>query len=502
MHRLALLGLTSVLGLAACGPALDDDALDTAADVDRDGFDFGESAEEDEGVELEESSEAAAAAPCTTRITYGSAWLRPNGHAASYDDVAGRVTWDGVCHSDGGNSFAVLSNGWRPYFRGASACIIALDARGTCAGAPTACTTRVTYGPRWLKAHPAIYDDVPGVVTWDGACRAQPNGQSSATLSNGWTPHFQGGNACAISLRHQQCGGLFANPTVASDCPDPGVVKDGSRYVMACTGGDFALRTSRDLVHWTRAGTIFAPGRRPRWASGDFWAPEIHKVGNQWIAYYSARNASDRSLAIGAATGPTATGPFTDIGRPLIHVPHPGVIDVHFFAAPDGRRYLLWKADGNAVGAATPIYGQELSADGLRLVGTRRRLITNDQRWEGGLVEGPWMIHHGGMYYLFYSGNGYASTRYGVGVARSSSPLGPFAKASAPILTSNGTFAGPGHGSVVRGPRGDWVHVYHAWRAGRVGESPGRQVLVDRITWANGWPRMLGAPSTRSQPLP
>lgn len=112
------------------------------------------------------------------------------------------------------------------------------------------------------------------------------------------------------------------------------------------------------------------------------------------------------------------------------------------------------------------------------------------------------MIERGGSFCLFYSGNGYASTAYAVGVARATSPTGPFTKAGAPILVTKGAWAGPGHGSVVVGPDGEWVHVYHAWVAGRVGQAPGRQVLVDRVGWENGWPHMRGGPSSRSQPMP
>lgn len=154
------------------------------------------------------------------------------------------------------------------------------------------------------------------------------------------------------------------------------------------------------------------------------------------------------------------------------------------------------------MGKPTPIKIQELAADGLSVVGSPTTILTNTLGWEGALVEGPWMIERGGTFYLFYSGNGYASPSYGVGVARADSPLGPFTKASGPILTSKGDWAGPGHGSVLRGPSGDWVHVYHAWVAGSVGEAPGRLVLVDRIQWKNGWPFMRGAPSSRSQPMP
>lgn len=441
-------------------------------------------------------------APCTTRITYGSAWMHPPGHAESFDDAEGRITWDGVCHVDGPNSYAVLSNGWRPYFAGTSGCIIALDASASCRPSPT-CTTRITYGAAWRApaGHTDRFDDVNEVVTWDGYCTNQPGNQSSAQLSNGWGPFFNGQGACAVSLRYEQCGGLFANTVVDVDCPDPGVVLDNNQYVMACTGGDYALRVSSDLIHWRNAGTIFAPGRRPSWANGDFWAPEIHRVGARWVAYFSARNSADGSLAVGAATGPTALGPFTDIGRPLVHDPNPGVIDAHHFLAPDGTQYLLYKIDGNAVRAPTPIYAQRLGADGVSLVGARTELIRNTEPWEGALVEGPWMIFENGFYYLFYSANAYASTRYAVGVARSRSPLGPFVKASEPILTSNAAYGGPGHGSVVRGPRGEWVHVYHSWLGGRVGGDPGRLILADRITWSGDWPHMFSAPSPRSQPL-
>lgn len=495
---LAVRAMTSLLIVSACGPGSTDEDASVAQDgsIDTlDGFDAADATVSDAGPEVD------AFTPCATRITYGSAWLRPDGRMNDHDDVEGRVTWDGVCHLDAaGNSYAELSNGWRPYFRGASSCIIALDLSGTCSPSPSECTTRITYGASWLRApeHPADYDDVSGVVTWDGSCEPA-GGDVSAPLSNGWQPHFSGG--CDISFRYEQCGGLYANPVVATDCPDPGVVHDGTQYVMACTGGGFPLRTSEDLVHWTPAGRIFAEGSLPAWAVSHFWAPEIHRVDDRFVAYFSARHA-DGSYALGAATASSALGPYTDIGRPLLHDPTPGVIDVHFFEAPDGARYLTWKVDGNDVGAPTPIYIQPLETDGITLTGTRREILRNDRAWEGAVVEGQWMIHHEGTYYLFYSGNAYATSRYGVGVARASDPLGPFEKLGSPILTSNDAFHGPGHGSVVTGPSGDLVHVYHSWLAGQAGGGPGRVVLVDRIAWIDGWPRMNASPSPRSQPMP
>ncbi len=430
--------------------------------------------------------------------------MRPANHVADFDDVPGLLTWDGVCAPDAnGNSSATLSNGWTPFFAGRSSCVIALDASPTCPGVTNDCATRVGYGASWQAAanHAAFSDDLAGVLTWEGTCRA--GSPSHAVLSNGWTPFFTGADSCDLSFRHTQCNSLFDNPVVAVSCPDPGVMKEGDEYFMACTSGGpaYPIRSSTDLVHWTSRGTIFTGANHPAWATGDYWAPEIHKVGNTFVAYFSARHTNGH-FAVGAAHATNILGPYTDVGQPLVNDPNPGVIDAHEFEAASGAKYLLWKVDGNAVGASTPIKIQRLAADGLSLTGMPTTILSNTLAWEGNVVEGAWMIENGGFFYLFYSGNGYASTSYAIGVARSSSPTGPFTKAPAPILVSNSKWSGPGHGSVVLGPSGDWVHVYHAWVAGKINQAPGRQVLVDRIRWENGWPTMLGGPSSRSQPMP
>jgi len=104
------------------------------------------------------------------------------------------------------------------------------------------------------------------------------------------------------------------------------------------------------------------------------------------------------------------------------------------------------------------------------------------------------VISRGKYYYMFYSGAAYNTPRYGIGVARATSPLGPFHKRSAPILASNATWKGPGHNSIVR--TGDHAYVvYAAWHQ-TAGEGQ-RQLLLDRITWRGGWPFVNnGTPST------
>lgn len=484
--------------------AVGDAEADAVSDQAQDTTEVEGSADVETPIDAEAGPDAPPA-PCTTRVTYGSGWIHGPNHPQDFDIADGLVTWDGSCAVDGsGNAIATLSNGWQPYFSGRS-CVIALDYEGDCDPAPGGCGTRVSYGPSWLPGpnHPDHFDDVNGVVTWDGICHAS-GGESWALLSNGWTPYFSGASSCDLSFRHTQCGGLFANPVVNVDCPDPGVMKVGNEFFMACTSGHYAypIRSSTDLVTWQDRGTVFTDASHPSWATAHFWAPELHAVGTGYVAYYSAKNGANDTFAIGAAFASNPAGPYQDIGHPLVTEPPPGAIDAHYFKASSGTHYILWKVDGNAVGDTTPIKIQELAADGLSVLGSATTILTNTLGWEGALVEGPWMVEHGGKFYLFYSGNGYASPSYGVGVARADSPIGPFEKASAPILTSKGDWAGPGHGSVVVGPSGDWVHVYHAWESAHVGQPPGRLVLVDRIQWENAWPSMRGAPSSRSQPMP
>jgi GH43 family beta-xylosidase len=497
--------LSLLVALAACGDGCDEDSRVICHGCDA--FHF-----ED-------------APHCATRIAYASNWIRPAGHPDNFDDVDGAVTWDGTCTDDGPNSYALLSNGFKPYFTGNQACAIALVPSELCPTAGT-CSTRITYAPTWAHPanHPAQYDDVDGRVFSDGTCTTAGS-ESIATLSNGWQPHFTGADSCGMSVRWTNCAGIYENPVIPLDCPDPHVVYDGYQnfeYVLTCTSGNapdaFPVYTSKDLVHWTARGHLFPAGQKPAWAVSDFWAPEIHRIGSQWIVYFTARG-SDGQLAIGAAYSDGPLDNYVELPSPLVHSSTVGLIDATVLYT-NTARYLVWKEDGNAQNQPTPIMAAELAANGMSVTGSPTQLITNDQSWEGNLVEGPAILQwEDGFYYLFYSGNAYYDDRYAVGVAKASSPLGPYMKYTGnPILQTSADWVGPGHCSIALGTTlytegqnpspaviaTDIYMVYHAWQAGHVnGPGDGRMVLVDQIQWgADGWPHMIGAPSSASRPAP
>lgn len=300
----------------------------------------------------------------------------------------------------------------------------------------------------------------------------------------------------------------FTNPVEAFDCPDPGVLgveaPDGPHFYKVCTGGPFPIRHSRDLVMWGDTGAVVLPQGKPAWAAngGRNWAPEMHKVGDNYIVYFTTVNGGN-VLSIGAAYASDPVGPYTETAGPLVE--HPlGVIDATYLYS-GGTPYLIYKIDGNSQGKATPIKIRQLAADGLSFAGNEVQIMSNDANsWEGGVVEAQWIVERDGFHYMFYSGNVY-DNRYRTGVARSVGPLGPYEKLGAPILANNERWVGPGHGSVVTVHGLDYF-VYHAWANAGNGKNDGakgRQVLVDRIVWENGWPRIHdGTPSRMQQPWP
>jgi arabinan endo-1,5-alpha-L-arabinosidase len=299
----------------------------------------------------------------------------------------------------------------------------------------------------------------------------------------------------------------YQNPLCAENCADPAVLRAGGWYYLYTTSGNaaegFPIRVSRDLVTWELRGSIFPAGDRPAWIRGDLWAPEVHRVGRRYVVYYTARDRA-RRLCLGLAWADGPLGPWTDQGRPFLRDERVGMIDSHYFRDTDGRQYLYWKADGNDLKPRerTPIYVQELAADGMSLVGRRRPVLENDREWEGDLVEGPWVVRRGAYYYLFYSGNAYYNANYAVGVSRGRSPVGPFVKQDETVLRRDENWLGPGHGCVVRGPDRRDYYIYHAWQRGRVGGKNPRMLLMDRIHWENGWPRINdGSPSAVPQQI-
>jgi hypothetical protein len=136
----------------------------------------------------------------------------------------------------------------------------------------------------------------------------------------------------------------------------------------------------------------------------------------------------------------------------------------------------------------TPVYAQALDPSQLRLLGKPSEVLTNDRPWEAHVIEGMWVVAHGGKYYMFYAANDFSTADYGIGVAVGSSPLGPFRKSPEAFVRTTREWFGPGHPSVTTGPGGEHLLIFHAFFPRDAGYKRFRALLASRMAFENGMP--------------
>ena len=303
-------------------------------------------------------------------------------------------------------------------------------------------------------------------------------------------------------------GPTYDNPVYRPDFPDPFVLPVGDSYYAYSTSvGRVNIPTvhSDNLAAWEFLGDAFpAP---PEWAAvtQGLWAPGVLARDNRYVLYYSLEYADTGRRCISRAVSQEPAGPYEDDSEePFIcQSDLGGAIDPHPFVDDDGTPYLLWKNDGNCCGLAVKIWIQELSEDGLALLGSPVELIERDQAWERPLIEHPAMWLHEGDYYLFYSANWWESHEYAVGYAVCETVTGPCVKPQQePILSFTPEVMGPGGEMLFTDEEGNLWMAYHAWTGPDVGYPAGlRSLRIDPITFEDGKPVIHG-PTDDPQSLP
>ncbi len=133
----------------------------------------------------------------------------------------------------------------------------------------------------------------------------------------------------------------------------------------------------------------------------------------------------------------------------------------------------------------TPIHARRLAPDDRSLIGEERVVLANDQEWEGHLIEGPYVTHQAGRYWLFYAGNDFSTPAYGIGVAVADHPLGPYEKQTEPLLRTASDWWAPGHASVAPGSDGRPQLFFHAFFPGQCGYNAFRALLTVGLSFSD-----------------
>ena len=114
-------------------------------------------------------------------------------------------------------------------------------------------------------------------------------------------------------------GDTFTNPVIRRSAPDPTVIRadDGHFYLYSTEDTpNTPIYRSDNLVDWTLIGTAFSDTSRPSWnPKGGIWAPDINKIGDKYVLYYSKSEWMGlKDAGVGVATADRPEGPFTDHG--------------------------------------------------------------------------------------------------------------------------------------------------------------------------------------------
>jgi arabinan endo-1,5-alpha-L-arabinosidase len=282
------------------------------------------------------------------------------------------------------------------------------------------------------------------------------------------------------------------------------IVKHKNEFWVFCTGMGVPSFCSKDLVAWEPGPPVFA--KPPAWITevvpkhrGYFWAPDVIRVGERYLLYYSVSAFGKNTSAIALASNPTL-----DPSDPAYKWTDHGIvfrsqtkddfnaIDPNVFSCPDGSLWMALGSFWNGIKLVEldPKSGLRKAAD------SPLYSLANKEQ-----IEAVAIYRHGEHYYQFVNWGwccrGTKST-YNIRVGRSRDVRGPYLDKEGKdlrqgggslLLATEGRFIGPGHPGVLQDGERFYLS-YHFYD----GDDNGRpRLAVRRLEWsADGWPKLVG----------
>lgn len=299
------------------------------------------------------------------------------------------------------------------------------------------------------------------------------------------------------------------------------IVKCKDEYWVFHTGRGIPTFHSKDLVIWERGPAVFKTA--PEWIAKNvpenrnmsYWAPDIIKVGDRYLLYYSVSSMGKMTSAIGLATNPTLDPndpayKWTDQG--IVVQTHEGqagdaynAIDPALFQDTDGSLWMVFGSywTGIKLIQLEPKTGKRIAPDS-----PMHSLAYNES------IEAAHISRHGDYYFLFVNWGsccrGPEST-YNIRVGRSKTITGPYVdKAGVNMLKSggsvflpnaNGPLIGPGHASTLKANGKDW---FTSCFEGDLRMGGKATLAIMPLSWtADGWPEAtVNDPKSAALPEP
>lgn len=296
------------------------------------------------------------------------------------------------------------------------------------------------------------------------------------------------------------------------DVHDPVMAKEDSVYYIFNTGVGIGMMSSTDMKTWKEEKSPLDP--IPTWPmesvpayKGHTWAPDIVKVGDRWYLYYSCSTFGKNISAIGVATNKTLDPrspdyKWEDLGEVIGS--QPGVndwnaIDPNIAFDEEGNPWMTFGSFWDGI-QLVRLSKDMRTPQGVPVTIARRTLreLKPDGTKRANPIEAPFIVRHGGYYYLFvsydYCCRGVDSD-YNTAVGRSRNIDGPYFDKSGKPMTEGGgeiligatpQYSGIGHCSVYE-IDGKWYFIAHAYDKSRHGAS---KLFIRPLRWRDGWPEL------------
>jgi len=273
---------------------------------------------------------------------------------------------------------------------------------------------------------------------------------------------------------------------------DPSVILVNGTYYLFATGNGIGAKTSTNLTTWAAVADVFSS--IPSWVANsissvtNIWAPDISYFGDQYHLYYAVSTFGSNQSCIGHATRASmSAGSWTDHGSVICSnvgtTDNWNAIDPNIIVDDAGTPWMTFGSFWSGIKLV------KLDSTGARADTTVLSIANNSS------IEGPYIIHQCGYYYLFVSFGSCCGSPwdYNIRVGRSTSVSGPYTdKAGTKMMSGGGTllvqgnstWTAPGHNAVLVTPSGTY-NFYHALDSNHANAVLRiSQLVVD----AEGWP--------------
>lgn len=287
------------------------------------------------------------------------------------------------------------------------------------------------------------------------------------------------------------------------------IVKCQDEYWVFYTGRGVPSYHSKDLVKWERGPEVFQAA--PEWIANEvpenrnmsYWAPDITKVGDRYLLYYSVSSMGKMTSAIGLATNPTL-----DPSDPAYKWTDQGFV----VRTQEGQRGDAYNAIDPALfqdrdGSLWMVFGSYWT--GIKLIQldpqTGKRIQPDSKMYSlayNESIEAAFLWQHDEYYYLFLNWGsccrGPEST-YNIRIGRSKSVTGPYVDkvgkellrsgGSSFLATTNGPLIGPGHAAMLTTEGKTWFTCKFEGNL-RMGGKPTLAIMP--LQWdTDGWPKAI-----------